>query len=184
MNLDSIKLKMSLENLDFDNSKYDELIRKRDNETQIKFQLIEKPLGISLIEILPITKEVMLQCSAKCLKENYLKGINKNTIEQLHSEITKYMPCTLDEVVNSQLLRCDITENLVFDSSEEMENSIQSLKLGKSNTGFKVDDYTDRRESIIFTGRQTSYKNRQLYYNKNKELNMRRNKEIRGYLND
>jgi len=76
------------------------------------------------------------------------------------------------------LLRSDVTKNCICESREEKEDAIKALRLGKSNTAFKVDDYTDRRESIIFTGRQTSYKNRQIYYNKELELSLARNKEI------
>jgi len=41
-----------------------------------------------------------------------------------------------------------------------------------------VDDYTDKRESIIFTGREKTFKNRQIYYNKIIELHLARNKDI------
>lgn len=180
---DSIKLKLSLKSLDFDMSKYAKCIKEVPGNEQVKYSLLDKPLGISSIEIFPSSKEVLVQCSSKVLREDYLRGINSNTLERLHTEMRKYIDCSCDDVANSMLLRGDVTENLYFDSREEKEVAIKCLKLGKSNVGFIVDDYTDKRESIIFRGRQTSYKNRQLYYNKEKELLLSRNKEIAGLIN-
>jgi len=181
MNLDSIKFKMQLEDLDFNRSKYDKSILEGEHRTLTKYILNSSSkvqMGLSSIEILPANNEVLVQCSAKILDEKYLEGINSNTLEILHNKITPFIGCSFSDVENSTLLRADVTKNLHFDSRSAKEEGIYSLKLGKGNIGFKFDDYTDKRESIIFTGRQKSYKNRQIYYNKEKELNMSRNKEI------
>jgi len=181
MNLDSIKFKMQLENLDFNCSKYDKSILEGEHRTLTKYILNSSSkvqMGLSSIEILPANNEVLVQCSAKILEEKYLEGINSNTLEILHNKITPFITCSFSDIENSTLLRSDVTKNLHFDTRTAKEEGIYSLKLGKGNIGFKFDDYTDRRESIIFTGRQKTYKNRQIYYNKEKELNMSKNKEI------
>jgi len=185
LNLDSIKIKMQLEDLDFNVSKYKTRIEFDESSSRTMYVLnqdVNKHLGLGRVEILPTNNEVLVQCSAKILQEQYLDGINGNTLERLRDNINPYIRCSVDDVANSILLRADVTQNLYFDTREQKENAIQALKLGKSNVAFKVDDYSDRRESIIFTGRQTSYKNRQLYYNKEKELGLTRNKEILSIL--
>jgi len=55
---------------------------------------------------------------------------------------------------------------------------MKALTLGKSNTTFKVDDFTEKKGSIIFTGRQITYKNRQIYYPKEEDMSRKDNKEI------
>jgi len=184
MQLDSTKIKLQLENLEYEKSLYSTQTKiTPDLSEQTKFTLFEKPLGLKHIEILPTTNEVLVEFSAKILKDQYLMGINKNTVERVYSEIKPYIKCSFDDILNSIVLRTDITENLMFDSQTDKENALKSLILGKSNTGFKVDDFVSKNsESIIFTGRQVSYKNRQIYYNKEKELFLARNKEIMKYL--
>ena len=184
MQLDSTKIKLQLENLDYENSLYSEQTRKTpDRSEQTKFTLYQRPLGLKHIEILPTTNEVLIEFSAKILQEQYLQGINKNTVERLHHQIKPYIKFSLDDLLNAIVLRTDIAENLIFDSQQDKENALKSLILGKSNTGFKVDDFVAKKaESIIFTGRQVSYKNRQIYYNKEKELFMARNKEIMKFI--
>ena len=183
MNLDSIKIKMRLENLDFNYNQYDESIINRAGGGVItKYvlcrEVINHVMGLSCIEILPTTNEVIVISSAKILREQYLEGINKNTLERFYSEIRKYISCSFSDIEHSLLCRADISENLYFETRVAKEHAIKSLRLGKSNTAFKVDDFTDKKESIIFIGRQISYKNRQIYYNKELELNMRNNEEI------
>ena len=183
MNLDTIRIKMQLENLDFNKSLYNtQMLVSPDGETRTKFVLAKHPLGLNGIELLPETNEAIVSISAKILKEQYLDGVSVNTLGRVHRELKPYINHTLAELEDSCVLRTDITENLYFDTCRDKEFAIQSLKLGKSNTGFKVDDFTDKKESIIFTGRQTSYKNRQIYYNKEKELMLAHNKEIRQCL--
>jgi hypothetical protein len=189
MNLDTIKFGMQTESLDFPYNLYDksELQKADANTTFTKFMLnpnCNNQIGLKSIQIHPYNNEVIVECSAKILEEQYLDGINPNTLERLHNSIKPYIHCSLNDVEKSTLFKADITKNLYFDTQEQKEFAIQSLKLGKSNVGFKVDDYTDKRESIIFTGRQTSYKNRQIYYNKEKELysSKSKNREILNIL--
>ena len=148
MNLDSIKIKMRLENLDFNYNQYDESIINRAGGGVItKYvlcrEVINHVMGLSCIEILPTTNEVIVISSAKILREQYLEGINKNTLERFYSEIRKYISCSFSDIEHSLLCRADISENLYFETRVAKEHAIKSLRLGKSNTAFKVDDFTD-----------------------------------------
>lgn len=184
MNLDSIKFVMHPDSLDFKESKYDRsIVEHVDGKVDTKFILEPwkrlKQLGLNRIEILPRNNEVIVCCSAKMLQEQYLECININNVERLHCGLKLHVSCSLDDVLDSTLCKADITTNLYFDDVAE---TMKSLKLGKSNTGFKVDDFTDRKGSMIFVGRQTSYKNRQIYYNKFTELKLAHNRDILGIL--
>jgi len=190
MEIDSIKLKMQVETLDFNKSDFDkQTLEKRqtsslDNSDRVstKFVLQDACTGISRIEILPQTSEIIVQASAKVLQEEYLKGISLNTIERFHRNLNPFIKCSVNDIANAHTLKVDITKNCYFNSREEKENAIYSTKLCKSNIAFKVDDYTDKKESIVFTGRQATYKNRQIYYNKEKELNLKHNEWIKFIL--
>ena len=181
LTLDSIKLKIRLTDLDFPKSQYKTHIVEDGTSKDIKYVLEGPCLGLSKIELLPETNTGVVQCSSKILKEDYLRGINENTIGRLHSSLVPYFSVKEDELNKAWLLRADITKNLYFESREEKELAIRSLCLGMSNTKFKVDDYDV--DGKVFIGRQKSYKNRQIYYNKEKELRMARNKEIVKHLN-
>jgi len=182
MNLDSIKIKVHLSELDFPKSQYKKQILEDGVSKHIKYVLEGPCLGLSRIEILPETSSAVVQCSSKILKEDYLSGINENTVGRLHSSLVSYFSIKEDELLRAHLLRADITENLYFDNRAEKELAVRSLCYGKSNIAFKVDDYTQRGDGIVFTGHQKSYKNRQIYYNKEKELRLAKNKDMWQYL--
>ena len=88
----------------------------------------------------------------------------------------------MEDVTEAQLLRTDITENLDCGSRDEKELMIQSSKLGKSNTGYMVTDFTDKKEGIIFKSRRITHPTRQQLYNKEKEMLRPSNKELRSFL--
>ena len=149
MRLDSTKIKLQLETLDFNPNFYDEsIINRAEGGSLTKYVLCEQirkqHIGLNSIDILPTNNEVLIQCSSKILAEQYLDGININTLERLHSNILPYISCSLAEFTDSILCRADITDNLYFETRDAKELAIQALRLGKSNTAFKVDDLTDK----------------------------------------
>jgi len=185
--LDSIKFKLQSSNLCCYASNHwnTSILLEPDGFEQVKYILRQdkiQHIGLKRVEILPFTQEVIVECSSKILQEQYLDGINKDTIERLSDVVGEYIELSVYDVADSQLLRADITENLYFPTREEKLSVMRALKLGKSNTGFKVDDWTDKNGSIVFTGRQKSYKNRQIYYPKEEELLLARNKDILSIL--
>lgn len=133
-----------------------------------------KNYGLKNIEVYGDYSTV--EVSAKILRDNYSDSISINTLDRMIDEINslgviKINNTTLD---SAELLRCDVTKNIKVNNVKE---SVRSLLLGKSNTGFKTDDYQrENNLGITFTGRQKTYKNRQIYYDKTTELNQAKNK--------
>jgi hypothetical protein len=119
-----------------------------------------------------------IEISAKILKSDYHRSICLNTLDHVLFEINKGQVVELNanSLDTADVLRCDTTKNIKV---EDIKESIEALQLGKSNTGFKVDEYKRaNNRGITFTGRQKTYKNRQIYYDKTTELNQAKNKNF------
>jgi len=116
MTLDSNKFKMKLENLDYDPDLYNtSILLEPDGSQMVKYILRQdkkQHIGLKRIEILPKTQEVIVECSAKILQEQYLEGIIPNTIEQVSDVVGEYIELSVYDVTEAQLLKTDITENL------------------------------------------------------------------------
>lgn len=107
-----------------------------------------------------------------------MRGINSNTVEQLYDVVVQYVCCSFDNILNAKVFKVDITKNLIFDDKSEKESVLQSLLLGKSNANYWIEDYLELGQGVVFKGKQKSYKNRIIYYNKAVEMYLLKNKEI------
>ena len=91
MNIDSIKIRFPIECLhDFKANAFD--IIQTDSmqfqETKIQYKLTaKKPLGMKDIVLNQTQGYGTLEMSAKILKENYFKLINRNTIENVFKNV-------------------------------------------------------------------------------------------------
>ena len=179
--LDSLKLKIPLENVELQNDCFlEKTLTRHDGFVKSEQETLDQDMNkvVGLKNII-VNQGVLVELSAKILGDDYLQGININNIERIAEAVSPFMKILSFE--DAELLRCDCTTNIVVDNVRE---SIAALRLGKSNSGYKVDDYkTALNNGIVFTGRQVSYKNRQIYYNKQVEMKLARNKDFLSSLN-
>ena len=183
--IDSYKLTFDLDIVkDISLSKYDRTEytgAKQDNELlnierpkQIKYNCKNPDLGIQKIELNETSNKVILQGSAKVLRDQYYEGINVNTFERVIDSYNNTGLINLDSVEvfnNAELFSVDISNNLKMD--KHPSEYIEILKLMNVNERYQVTDYRNRGRKvngITFQGKQRSFKERQIMYDKLAEI--------------
>lgn len=139
--------------------------------------------GISRIAIDNKANNMTFEVSAKALKSDYASGININTFDQLIDNINKKKLIKLDASViynEGQLLKADVTDNVKFDY--EGKNVFQDLACIPLPNKYEITQYgTNNNQGLVFAGKQKSFKERIIFYNKLIEL--RSNKKGKDFLN-
>lgn len=174
-------------------SRYDTSERKKGRNDNELFN-VESPsntiyscdklgLGIQRIQVNGSTNEVILKGSAKVLRDQYYEGINLNTWERViqgynDTGLIKLDP--VDVLNNAKLLSVDVSANMVMD--QEPWQYITAMNMIKVNEKYKVEPWKNQGKNvngISFRGNQRSFKERLIFYDKEKELN--NTKELRQY---
>lgn len=117
--------------------------------------------------------ESIIEVSGKVLKDDYFELINKNTVEWMFVEVNKYSPIKYDNVRvmdESKVLSMDCTNNLKV--SQEPVNYISALNQVRINQKYNVTDYREPgNKGIVIAGKQKTYKERMIFYDKIREIN-------------
>ena len=152
---------------------------------QDKYFCVNPGYGIKRIEVNETTNKVILQGSAKVLKDQYYEGINLNTWERVIQGYndTGYIKLDPGDVMkNAELFSVDVSANMVMD--REPWEYIRAMKMLKVNERYEVKDYQNPGSKtvngITFKGSQRSFKERQIFYDKEKDVS--REKELRQYI--
>jgi len=138
-------------------------------------------LGLKYVKVDRLKKRVEIEISAKILKENYLKKISVDTIEQVFREIEKYGVLKFIDVYeaieNACLFRCDFAKDLKLSENPnlyvfELKKAVQrmskrrwNIEEGKGNT------------SVVFKEKKKKNRLRTIFYNK--EVEMLRGEEFK-----
>ena len=135
--------------------------------------------GLKSVSIDLLNGKTSIELSAKILKENYHLGINKNTIENVISNINRSGVIQLDSnkfLDSAEICRCDITDNIKPDNIGEM--FFKTLSIIPIATKYKTDLYnTPTNLGVVYNGKQKSIRERIIFYDKIKDIN--KDKEIR-----
>lgn len=129
-------------------------------------------LGIKSITYDLLSDNVYVEGSAKALGDQYYDLINIDTVERLIEGINDTGCIKLNvpgAIAASELLKVDTTQNLILPSSSLMYvNSLNEIRL---NSKYQVDPFRRRTNTgIVFKGKQTSFKERQIFYDKLVEI--------------
>lgn len=129
-----------------------------------------KVIGLKNIEV--TTNNLIIELSAKILKENYYEGINKNTVSQMVDNINgcKSIKLNTNKFLDSaKVLRCDVTDNLKVKNN--VNDYLSLLNTYKVNSDYLVSFYNRKAgSSIVFDRNVKSYKERLTLYDKEKEI--------------
>jgi hypothetical protein len=129
-----------------------------------------KVIGLKNIEV--TTNNLLIELSAKILKENYYEGINKNTVSQMVDNINgcKSIKLNTNKFLDSaKVLRCDVTDNLKVKNN--VNDYLSLLNTYKVNSDYLVSFYNRKAgSSIVFDRNVKSYKERLTLYDKEKEI--------------
>lgn len=177
--LDSIKLKIPISDVEIQNIADFKWAGEETIDGDLikeKYKLLphisKSIIGLKDIEF--TQGDLLLEISAKILLDNYLYGINKNTLEECFSKIKSII--IIKNYSKIEMLRGDFNANLEIGC---VRNTIDALRLARSNVGFKVDEYrSSKNNGLAFIGTQKSYKNRQIYYNKQVEMSQAKNRDF------
>jgi hypothetical protein len=174
--LDSVKMKVPIEAISSMNNSYCDYkpsYEGADNSILISEVLKSKrgiDIGIKNIEVYERQGHVILECSAKMLKENYIEGINKNTIYELLDNTSATGAIKIDNnrfVDGAIVLSCDNTDNIKIEVPD-IYGKLAKIPLPNK---YDITRYnTVKNEGIVFKGKQKSFKERQIVYNKLIEL--------------
>lgn len=107
--------------------------------------------------------EIKIEGSAKALGQNYLEGININTIEQYLHEINKSGLIEIDKntfIENAVVYRADITDNLKV---KNIEKTLMDLKILSANNYYDTKPY---HSGMVITSRHKKDKERLIAYDK------------------
>jgi hypothetical protein len=181
--LDSIKVEIPTSCIeDISNSHNWQKIEQTDNcgniNKQIKY-LNKLAIGIKRLEINQQTDNAIIELSAKALGSNYHTGISINSISELIDNInnTGIISLNLNKTIEqSKLLKADVTDNLrVKDDVTKYLNNLYATT--KTNYAYNVTQYNVKgNRGIVIQGKQRSYKERVIMYDKFTEL--QRDKDI------
>jgi len=162
----------------------DELLNV-EKANQDKYFCVNPGYGIKRIEINEKANQVILQGSAKVLKDQYFEGINLNTWERVVKGYnnTGYVKLDPVEVLNNaELFSVDVSANMTMD--REPWEYIRALRMLKVNEKYESREYKNPGSKsvngITFRGSQRSFKERQIFYDK--ETDVSREPELRQYV--
>ena len=173
-NLDSVKIKFSTECVNDFSSQFIHKPSYQNNvlikdEYQSKNQIIS---GLNLITIDKIHETTTLELSAKILKSNYIKGLNINTIDEAISNINKTGIIDINTyklLDNAEVLRCDVTDNIKpITTGNLFYNTLSSLPIPRKYETSLFNTKTNL--GVVWKGNQKSFKERQIFYDKCKQL--------------
>ena len=134
---------------------------------EIIVDVCSKPEKLGLKYISIGESEIKIEGSAKALKENYLEGININTIEQYLHEINKSGLIEIDNntfIENAVVYRADITDNLRV---KNIEKTLMDLKIFSANNYYNTSPY---HSGLVITSKHKRDKERLIVYDKFSEV--------------
>ena len=156
-----------------------------DKARQDKYFCKNPDLGIKRIEVNETTNKVILEGSAKVLRDQYYEGINLNTWERVIKGYNDTGLIKLDPVEvmnNAELFSVDVSANMVMD--KEPWQYITAMKMMKLDERYEVTEYKNPGSKsvngITFRGPQRSFKERQIFYDKEKDVS--REPELRKHI--
>ncbi len=175
VNLDSIKLLLPNDCLQSMSKNLGTEVTKKDKSRTQKNIIFDKLgiRGMSRINIDLVSQNTTIELSAKILRADYIKGINKDTIMQVMDEVNSHNIVKFNSqkaIDEGQILRLDVTDNLNLKLLDKtiLYKTLSTLPLHKK---IKTTFYNTKTNlGIVFKGDQVSKKDRMIFYDKTMDL--------------
>lgn len=182
ISIDSNKILIPFDCIDsFDSDAFfNKPIYKAGNLLQNKYTANGIIPGLKSIEVNPTANKVVIETSAKILKDNYLQGINVNTIEQYVDSInsTKVIHIKRAKIDQAQLLAVDTTQNIAWNDRTSFSDLIHSIQLSSVNPKYTSSLFNEKNnKGLVFTGNQKTVKTRMIMYDKFTELTAKKDNQ-------
>ena len=172
--LDSIKVKLPIDSIiDIRNLNANNMIHTTQKVEGIEYSSLTQKgfAGYGIGQTKVNEDSVLLNLSAKVLLDNYLEGINQNTIAQAFENYNKVSNVMLDidKALEGQFLTCDSFQ--MIKPKYSISDCINSLTLLRTNNNFDVQLYEKKHnEGAVLTHQIKTEKRRLILYNKHIEL--------------
>lgn len=197
--LDSYKISFSLDavlHLDTDRMKEtDERLPVRRDDLVItdpvrikQHSIVNPATGIKRILVDETRGRVLLEGSAKVLRDQYGQGITLNTFERVIDGYNRTGIIQLDPaevLATGECFTIDVSKNMRM--QDPISDYVSAMYRLRCNPGYHVEKYdNDGRgaNGITFKGRQKSFNERLILYDKQKDLARDKDKELRKYAPD
>jgi len=182
ISIDSNKILIPFDCIDsFDsNAFFNKPIFKAGNLLQNKYTANGIIPGLKSIEVNPTANKVVIETSAKILKDNYLQGINVNTIEQYVDSInsTNLIHIKRAKIDQAKLLAVDTTQNIAWNDRTSFSDLIHSIQLSSVNPKYTSSLFNEKNnKGLVFTGNQKTVKTRMIMYDKFTELTAKKDNQ-------
>ena len=149
---------------------------------KLKKETAKNILGLKSITARHHNDSIIIELSSKILKGQYYEMINQNTIESLVYELNHTGIINVSEDVmlsKASILKMDATLNLKPETSKD--SIISGLSCLPVTDKYNVGSYnTSGNRGVVFAGRQTSKKERQIFYDKIRDI--KRDKKLQKYV--
>jgi hypothetical protein len=140
---------------------------KRSEKSRLSKKVIRETCGLGAVEIAP--EHVVIEVSAKLLRQSYPAGICLDTIEELPEGLNETGALRVDGagfLDNAEVLRCDVAENLRVRS---VRDSLAALQLLGLNERYHTRPY--QGSGVVVSREAKSLRERLIFYDKYGELN-------------
>lgn len=132
--------------------------------------------GLKSILVEPGKDKVTYEVSAKILRDDYLQGINLNTLDQVIDTINNTGLTDIKSVSNAECYRIDTTQNIEWVNTKPID-LILALQVNSLNPGFDNIIYDSKFEkSIKYVAKTKSISTRLTCYYKYLEIIQAKNK--------
>lgn len=187
--LDSFKIKIPIEELKIDYSKHkarilpiSETFEGKERIVQDKVLISNLDYGFNKVIIDKLHNEIIIEGSAKILKDNYYDGISLNTFEQFHHELTRHnlIEISPDNLLKAQMYTLDATLNLEV---KDIKQSVRAtVEHGSMSSNYTIKNFT-KNGNFGFTAIRDvkTYKERSIGYNKLMEVINTKSKFAKDY---
>lgn len=171
--IDSLTTATPLDCLLNHNTDFENLQQSKQGVLMSDKLLWKAPLfGVKSIAIDQITNTLIIDASAKALKDQYYEMINSNTVERFIDEINRSGVVQIDaeKFINTSIVRkCDTTINIHPD--KPLETYFSSLSYLPITDKYNVGRYKGvGNRGVVFAGTQKTFKERQIFYDKLKDV--------------
>lgn len=148
----------------------DTLKLEETSKTTTTYHIPKPNLSKGIKSVIAGDQGLSIELSAKILRGDYFEGININTLDQVWETLREIDQLTLDNgsIEQTCILKCDSTHTLPIEDTQPISSILSALSVVPTNLRYSTKDY--KGESLIFTNKGSSKRERLILYDKLIEL--------------
>lgn len=143
----------------------------------LKLADILRPVGYSFVQIDTIKNDLVIECSAKLLKDDYYQSLSINNFTRIVEGLNHVVIVPTDVLYNMAMVyKCDITDNIdISECQFTKRDTINTIALLKSNINYKTDTWDKKNNNGVQFLLKSDKRDRLIFYDKKLDLQKRSN---------